>query len=187
MLQSTTKTNTNLAHLLGPIFGLVYLELCCNFSSSLICHWEGGWIVEEQSSLVFLPHQPSGSESCWGPLRNLFPQETCLDNSPTDGPSARSLIAKRNHLQLDWVPMIKSSPWSRKVENKWLPNSHYMPPKSSLVGIRLSLTGRKLVTKLSPSGPKLIISGCQSCYSFQEVDIHFLHVVQLKREMCAVC
>ena len=101
VLQSTTKTNTNLAHLLGPIFGLVYLELCCNFSSSLICHWEGGWIVEEQSSLVFLPHQPSGSESCWGPLRNLFPQETCLDNSPTDGPSTRSLIAKRNHLQLD--------------------------------------------------------------------------------------
>ena len=96
VLQGITETN-----LLGPIFGLVYLELCCNFSSSLICHWEGGWIVEEQSSLVFLPHQPSGSESCWGPLRNLFPQETCLDNSPTDGPSARSLIAKRNHLQLD--------------------------------------------------------------------------------------
>ena len=38
-----------------------------------------------------------------------------------------------------------------------------MPPKSSLVGISLSLTGRKLVTKLSPSGPKLIISGCQGC------------------------
>ena len=51
-----------------------------------ICQCEG-WIalVEEQSSLVFLPHQPSGSESRWAPLRNLFPQETCLDNSPTDG------------------------------------------------------------------------------------------------------
>ena len=101
MLQSTTKTNTNLAHPLGPILGLFILSYVAISFSSLICHWEGGWIVEEQSSLVFLPHQPSGSESCWGPLRNLFPQETCLDNSPTDGPSARSLIAKRNHLQLD--------------------------------------------------------------------------------------
>ena len=101
VLQIIIKTNTNLAHLLEPIFWACLSEFCCNFFSSLICHWEGGWIVEEQSSLVFLPHQPSGSESCWGPLRNLFPQETCLDNSPTDGPSARSLIAKRNHLQLD--------------------------------------------------------------------------------------
>ena len=36
------------------------------FPEVAACQCEGCRVVEEQSSSVFLPHQPSGSESCWG-------------------------------------------------------------------------------------------------------------------------
>ena len=49
-----------------------HAEPRCNFLPKIYfpevpaCQCEGCRVVEEQSSSVFLPHQPSGSESCWG-------------------------------------------------------------------------------------------------------------------------
>ena len=68
----------------------IFENLFCGALNLPMRSWLDCAVVEEQSSSVFLPHQHSGSESRWGLLRNLFPQEMCLDNSPTDGllPSA---------------------------------------------------------------------------------------------------